>query len=1442
MRPKAFRSWALLLAALALLPTAGGVALHGCISESGSDHDTLAVAFQATAAIASDTLPTGPDAIGGLGSGLGTDVGDYVLANEHLRAVIDQPGVDPTAPAPPGLAFPLANVLAPSGGTLVDLAGVNGDNDQWNQMGQGVVGLRTVVVGTAGFVNAGQVAPITSGATGSADATGATTGGVPAFLDVVNDFAAASVLPGDVLTILSGANQGRSYTVLAVLSPNALAVSGAPYDPDGLPPPGNVQYVITSQTNNGVPVDLLTDQTVGASGTPFVLDVLGSAATQTPASTATTTNDPLLGEALLVEEGAVDFVAAGVSVGDFVTFLSAPNLGSTFEVTGLLGTDTLTLEVPAGATFAAGAGQGYVVTRNLLAAGDTVTFTGGANAGASFRVGAVGLQDVGNPFTLVLFRAPGVPLVDDDVTLPFPGPGVSPGSAGFVVTHRTSPLSNLIVYDSAQVLSSLGDPAAIRLTGGVLNANPAELPDGTSVETTDPARLGRLNVGSSPLVVETDYLLFRDSRFLTVETRITNPGGSAIGLASIADVIITGGPDVPNIVPWTPLTGFQAQGFGSPVIVPFTAFKGRDEPQIAYAHYDPAVGQVIHAADGNAVAANIQLRSEVTLEGSQTLSWLREVAVGERNDVASAADVAISRLGFSPPRVNPATGGTVPNMFEGAREIAGEVRGAPPGTTVTALQVSPALTFDPGPPNGISPAIGFYPAALYGAQELILNQTRPDEANGAFRMLVPEAFAGRAAGATASPDLAFPSGLEQGTDELTYRVLVEAPGHDPQSVVIKLPLDRANNLLFDLRRETGTIELVVTDEAGNPIPCRVIVVGKDPDALGPTAATADPFFGIAAEGLTLADPAVDAEAGGTPDRVADPRAEGIANVVHLLDGRGTVEVAPGAYQVIAMRGPEWSIDSFPPPGAARDFFLIGAGETVRTEDATSGEPLELTRLLDASGLSPRGASGDTFASPLQRMVAADFHVHAGGSFDSAVPLRDRVISYLATGVEVMVSTEHDNVVDFAPVIAALDGETTLDLASLIRSQIGVEATGFVPVPQLYPNTIGHFNAWPVPLVPTLRRNGAPPDEYRSPPALFDLLRDDLGLNRDEGVSVIQINHPRFPVIAPPLPPIGLGYFTNGKPGFPQRARGLGSLLEGGYELPMTSAGALADLVTPLTAGGTRTIDFDLIEIYGGPRLLYELNRVDWYTLTSAGLVKTATANSDSHTLAGLPGFPRTYVRAQGDLATLDLDQLNDVLLPRLIQATPTINGLNQPRSSAGGDSMEVIGTSGPIAFVEIDADQDGDFGDGEVGDLVTDDGAFDVRVTVIAAPWVPVDEVVLNVNGGGVSLAFSGDPLLTGNAPQPFDLSGDVIQPVGDAFSTDLQDLVRLRVVQTVTVGADAWLTVDVRGTAAADDLINALLPELTDPSSGTVHVIGFTNPVFIDQDGDGDWTPNGVP
>src|SRR5690606_10996169 len=134
-----------------------------------------------------------------------------------------------------------------------------------------------------GFVNAGQVAPITSSATGTADANGVTTGGVPAFLDVFNDFEAASVLPGDRLSILSGLNAGNTYTVLALLSPNALAVSGASYQDDAFPPPGNIQYVITSQTNNGVPVDLLTDQTIDATGTRFVRDVLGSAAAQTAA-------------------------------------------------------------------------------------------------------------------------------------------------------------------------------------------------------------------------------------------------------------------------------------------------------------------------------------------------------------------------------------------------------------------------------------------------------------------------------------------------------------------------------------------------------------------------------------------------------------------------------------------------------------------------------------------------------------------------------------------------------------------------------------------------------------------------------------------------------------------------------------------------------------------------------------------------------------------------------------------------------------------------------------------------------------------------------------------------------------------------------------------------------------------------------------------------------
>ena len=61
-------------------------------------------------------------------------------------------------------------------------------------------------------------------------------------------------------------------------------------------------------------------------------------------------------------------------------------------------------------------------------------------------------------------------------------------------------------------------------------------------------------------------------------------------------------------------------------------------------------------------------------------------------------------------------------------------------------------------------------------------------------------------------------------------------------------------------------------------------------------------------------------------------------------------------------------------------------------------PLEF--LVESLPLLPAGA------------VSGDFHVHGAASFDSSIPDQDRVVSFLATGLDVVVATDHDVVTTY----------------------------------------------------------------------------------------------------------------------------------------------------------------------------------------------------------------------------------------------------------------------------------------------------------------------------------------------------------------------------------------------------------------------------------------------
>ncbi len=120
-------------------------------------------------------------------------------------------------------------------------------------------------------------------------------------------------------------------------------------------------------------------------------------------------------------------------------------------------------------------------------------------------------------------------------------------------------------------------------------------------------------------------------------------------------------------------------------------------------------------------------------------------------------------------------------------------------------------------------------------------------------------------------------------------------------------------------------------------------------------------------------------------------------------------------------------------------------------------------------------------------------------------------------------------------------------------------------------------------------------------------------------------------------------------------------------------------------------------------------RALWFSLLSQGLLRTGTANSDSHSLAvERIGYPRNLIWGGHDKTALDVETKFD----------------------ADVLAGHVEGTNGPVLDVTID---DGS-GTRHRPDLdrtnpISVGAGAGLYVSVTAAPWIPVDEVRIFVNG-----------------------------------------------------------------------------------------------------------------
>ncbi|MFM7604092.1 MAG: hypothetical protein ACKO8Z_02695, partial [Prosthecobacter sp.] len=142
------------------------------------------------------------------------------------------------------------------------------------------------------------------------------------------------------------------------------------------------------------------------------------------------------------------------------------------------------------------------------------------------------------------------------------------------------------------------------------------------------------------------------------------------------------------------------------------------------------------------------------------------------------------------------------------------------------------------------------------------------------------------------------------------------------------------------------------------------------------------------------------------------RAHGCVDQYHSENGHFTQQLPPGKYQVVVVRGPEFS-------HIAKD-ITVEAGKIVEFKGT-------LRRLVDSKG-----------------WISADFHNHSTPSGDNVCDTDGRLINIAAEHLEFTPTTEHNRLYDWEPTIKALG------LENHIKTVKGMELTG----------SRQHFNAFP----------------------------------------------------------------------------------------------------------------------------------------------------------------------------------------------------------------------------------------------------------------------------------------------------------------------------------------------------------------------------------------------
>lgn len=572
-----------------------------------------------------------------------------------------------------------------------------------------------------------------------------------------------------------------------------------------------------------------------------------------------------------------------------------------------------------------------------------------------------------------------------------------------------------------------------------------------------------------------------------------------------------------------------------------------------------------------------------------------------------------------------------------------------------------------------------------------------------------------------------------------------------------------------------------------PIPVRLTVIGIDPspDRVQPGRFT---------------------------DTVVNAGPYGIVQL-HYLNARGGIDLnerrwmrlEPGEYLLAYSRGPSYEL---------RTERIV-----IKPYGATRMTPGALRRVVATPGF-----------------LAGDFHIHAHRSPDSGVFALQRVLAASGEGLDVLHSSDHDYLTDYAPLVADLEARGWIP-AGHMTTVIGDEIT---------PNNMGHIHAFPLVRDDTAPNGGAfdwskHPDDRIDPGPDFQLSVPDIleGVSKaTPGDVVLQMNHisdtslsllnvpgtvtsPAYRDAGVPL----LSVYTD-----PIMVR---------YPATLTEEPPYSWGTTPFTS-----TSFTAVEVTIGPELvenkLWETGLPQWFNLLNAGLLWTATGDSDTHMVHFPVGMPRNYIQTDDTVADFDPNAYARAINEHrvVVSAGPTITFSAKTADGHLVEMGETVRAARATVRAEISAPSW---------------AWFDTVEIYANTEPQPVDDDNLRIKQGiaGTAATFFA----------PYHRPHFAYQPVasfrvGDGTLPTWKEkdgVISATIEHELTFDTDTWVVIVVRGTPSTDGF-RPLFPivtyshaemgeqpdhddhELTtfyaDPNL-EVPAWAFTNPIFFDVDDD---------